>query len=64
MPNKEAITREVERGKKLFETYARHLEAERQRDRLFFPSLAPGNRGPVSPLGNVSPDWEWSGRKP
>jgi hypothetical protein len=62
MANDALIKREAERGRKLFETYARSLEADRDAKRKG-QSILDGSRGPVSPLGNVCPDWEWSGRK-
>jgi hypothetical protein len=63
MANKESeIKRRVEFAKQQFAEYSRTLQLE-QRSRQMFPSCEPGGRGAVSPLGNVSPDWEWSGRK-
>jgi hypothetical protein len=62
MANKEAIRREAARGKRMFEDYSRALQAERERKGMMFPSLAPGDRGAVSPLDGRSPDKVWSGK--
>jgi hypothetical protein len=63
MANKEAETkRRVERARQQFAAYSARL-LEEQRSKQLFPSTLPGDRGAVSPLGNVSPDWEWSGKK-
>jgi hypothetical protein len=56
----EAVGREAERGKKLFQDYARSLERDRERDRMLFPSLHPTSRKFVSPLDGRSPG-VWSG---
>jgi hypothetical protein len=58
----EAVKREVERGKKLFQDYSRMLEADRQRDHMLFPSLHPTSRKFVSPLGGLA-EWPWGGEK-
>jgi hypothetical protein len=60
---KEAETkRRVDWAKQRLAEHSRALQLE-QRSRQMFPSCEPGGRGAVSPLGNVSPDWEWSGKK-
>ena len=60
------IKAEVERGKKMLAEHSRYLE-DQYRDwkarRILFPSTLPGDRGAVSPIGGVSPDWEWSGKR-
>jgi hypothetical protein len=58
----EAVKREAERGKKMFETYARSLEAERKRDQMMFPSLDPTSRQFVSPLGGEA-EFPWGRKK-
>jgi hypothetical protein len=58
----EAVKREVARGKKLFETYARALEAERQQSQMFFPSLHPTSRKHISPLGGTA-EFPWGPKK-
>jgi hypothetical protein len=58
--NKEEIKRRVEHAQKQFAAYSARLQEE-QRSRQLFPSTMPGDRGPTSPLGGQSPDWEWSG---
>jgi hypothetical protein len=58
----EAVKREAERGRKMFETYARSLERERERSRHLFPSTLPGHRGATSPLGGTA-EWPWGGEK-
>jgi hypothetical protein len=62
MPNDAEIARRVDRAKKQLADYSKMLEAERQRDQLFFPSLAPGDRGAVSPLGGLA-EWPWGRRE-
>jgi hypothetical protein len=59
----EEIKRSVEYAQQQFAAYSARLQAERERSRSMFPSTLPNDRGAVSPLGNVSPEWEWSGRK-
>jgi hypothetical protein len=51
----DAVRREAARGKKMLEEISRHIEAERKRERMFFPSLDPSSRKWVSPLGGLSP---------
>jgi hypothetical protein len=58
----EAVKREAERGRTMFETYARSLEAERKREQMMFPSLDPTSRKFVSPLGGLA-EWPWGGEK-
>jgi hypothetical protein len=58
----EAVKREVERGKKLFADYARSLDAERQRDQMFFPSLHPTSRKHISPLGGTA-EFPWGPKR-
>jgi hypothetical protein len=62
----EAAKREAARGKAMLEEHSRYLE-DQYRDwkarRILFPSTLPGDRGAVSPIGGVSPDWEWSGKR-
>jgi hypothetical protein len=58
----EAVKREAERGKKMFQDYARSLEAQRERSRSMFPSTLEGDRGAVSPLGGLA-EWPWGGER-
>jgi hypothetical protein len=58
----EAVKREAERGRKLFQDYARILEAERQRDQMMFPSLDPTSRKYLSPLGGEAA-FPWGRKK-
>jgi hypothetical protein len=69
----DAVKRSVQRAKAHWAAYSDQLSAQARawRDARrskglgdLFPSTQAEGRGPVSPLGNVSPDWEWSGRKP
>jgi hypothetical protein len=60
MPNQAELQRRVDWAKRRFAEYSRALQ-EQQRSRQLFPSTMPGDRGPTSPLGGQSPDWEWSG---
>jgi hypothetical protein len=73
MPNDAQIKREAARGNRLLATYSQQLFQQqlewrdaRKGEALagMFTSTQPGGRGAVSPLGNVCPDWEWSGRRP
>jgi hypothetical protein len=68
----DAVRKEAQRGQKLLETWSQQLFQQqlewrdaRKREALagMFTSTQPGDRGAVSPLGNVCPDWEWSGKK-
>jgi hypothetical protein len=73
MASSEAVKRRVRHAKAEMEAYSAKLFAQQTAWRAaqrskgvadLFPSTQAEGRGAVSPLGNVSPDWEWSGRKP
>jgi hypothetical protein len=72
MANSEAIRRSVQRAKaemeahsaRLFEQQLAWRDAQRRKPvAQMFSSTQEGDRGAVSPIGGVSPDWRWSGRK-
>jgi hypothetical protein len=73
MANEASIKRRVDRAKAEWETYSaqlfrQHLEwrdAQRHKARVggLFPSTEPGGRGATSPLGGLSPDEAWSGKR-
>jgi hypothetical protein len=68
----DAVKRRVQRAKAAFEEHSaalfkQHLEWKDQQKRgslgKMFPSSTPGGRGATSPLGGLSPDEAWSGKK-
>jgi hypothetical protein len=62
MANKQAIAKEVARGKKLLEDLSRDLGADRERHQMFFPSLHPTSRKHISPLGGTA-EFPWGPKK-